>query len=125
MKERNMTIESVPPVKTNTAALLGMIAGIIAVIFLIAGCCVVPLAGQSMAVVFGLAAIIFGAIGSKKIKASEGAEGGKGMATAAIIMGIASLVIGAIVLILVLLVTVGLIASPAFLEGFGGLGGYY
>ena len=108
-----MTYETVPPVKTNTAALIGMIAGILAVIFLISGCCVLPLVGQSMAVVFGLVALILGAVGGKKIKASDGAEGGKGMATAALIMGIASLLIGGILLFITLLATLGLMAAPA------------
>ncbi len=108
-----MTYETVSPIKTNTLSLIGMIAGILAIVFLIAGCCVIPIAGQSMAVVFGLAAAIMGAFGGKKIKASDGAEGGKGMATAALIMGIAALAIGGIFLLIMILATVGVIANPA------------
>ena len=120
-----MTIEASPPVKSNMLALIGMIAGIVAAVCLLAGCCVIPIAGYVIAVIFGLAALIMGFVAQKQIKNSEGAQSGKGMALAAMIMGIASLVLGTLLLIFILLITIGLIASPAFLDSFQGMGGYY
>ncbi|MCJ7696430.1 MAG: DUF4190 domain-containing protein [Anaerolineaceae bacterium] len=95
-----MTIESVPPVKNNTLGLIGMIAGIVAVVSLLAGCCVLPVVGQVFAIIFGLAALIMGFIARKQIKESDGEQGGSGMALAALIMGGAALVIGVLLAIL-------------------------
>ena len=114
-----MTIESVPPVKNNTLGLIGMIAGIVAVVSLLAGCCVLPIVGQVFAIIFGLAALIMGFIARKQIKESDGEQGGSGMALAALIMGIAALAIGGILLIITLLTTLSMFAGPG-IEGIFG-----
>lgn len=95
-----MTIESVPPVKNNTLGLIGMISGIVAVVSLLAGCCVLPIVGQIFGIIFGLAALIMGFIARKQVKESDGEQGGSGMALAALIMGGATLVLAVIFVIL-------------------------
>ena len=99
-----MTIDSVPPTKNNTMALLGMIGGIIADVALLASCCILPVVGHIFAIIFGIAALIFGFIGRKQIKESDGEEGGDGMALAALITGGIGVGLGLVGLVFYLIV---------------------
>jgi len=96
-----MAIDSVPPTQNNTMALLGMIAGIIADVALLFSACTLGVT-LVFAIIFGIAALIFGFIGRKQIKESGGKEGGDGMALAALITGGIGVGLGLIGLILAL-----------------------
>lgn len=65
-----------------------------------------------------IAAIILGAMGLKKVKASNGAETGKGMAIAGIVIGAVD-----IFLFIIIVVVIGLIIG-AFASNMSNFGGY-
>lgn len=65
-----------------------------------------------------IAAIILGAIGMKKVKESNGAETGKGLAVAGIVIGAVD-----ILLFIIVVVVIGLILG-AFVRNFGSYTGF-
>lgn len=73
MSVANPAPQTTPGVKTNTMALVSLIAGIL-------GLTLFPFLGS-------IAAVITGNMGRKEIAASAGAETGDGMAMAGVIMG--------------------------------------
>jgi uncharacterized membrane protein len=73
MSVANPVPQTTPGTKTNTMALVSLIAGIL-------GLTLFPFLGS-------IAAVITGNIGRKEIAASNGAETGDGMAMAGVVMG--------------------------------------
>lgn len=117
------TIQTPPPQKSNTLALLSLIAGIISVFALLVNFCV-PCVGVP-GVLFGIAGAIMGFIARKQIDESNGEQTGRKMAVIGMITGIVgagvSLLWSLIRLILSLLgVSVGLLEGlfDAILSGF-------
>ena len=80
------------PQSNSTMAVAGLVTGIIG---LIPFCCLGTF-------VLSIAALVLGWLGKKEIADSHGAKKGGGMATAAIALGIAGIVIGALMWILLI-----------------------
>jgi hypothetical protein len=102
--------------KTNTLALLSLIAGILSVLLLVLSLCI-PCGLRIMALIFGAAAAIMGFMGKKKIDESAGAETGRGLAVGGLITGLIGAVGALILMVLFALVITGSTLFP-FLEGY-------
>ncbi len=86
MSEQFEPVETQAPQKSNTLALISLIAGIISVFALLVNFCV-PCVGVP-GVLFGIAAAIMGFISKKQIDESQGQQTGRKMAVAGIITGL-------------------------------------
>jgi len=102
--------------KTNTLAILSLIAGILSVLLLILSLCI-PCGLRIMALIFGAAAAIMGFMAKQKIDESAGAETGRGMAVGGLITGLIGGVGALILLVLFALVLTGSGLLFPFLEG--------
>ena len=104
-----------PKGKTNTLAILSLIAGILGVILMLLGFCI-PCT-NIISFLFGIAGAVMGFIAKKKIDDSMGVEGGRGMAITGLIMGIAVVVLSIIIFIVGLILVGSLFTIPSFMEG--------
>ncbi|NDK88695.1 DUF4190 domain-containing protein [Gordonia desulfuricans] len=84
-----------PP--NNSKATASMICGIAGVVFSVAGCCFALVFFVPMAL--GIVALVTGIKARTEIEASQGREGGSGMAMAGIITGAISVVLGVVALV--------------------------
>ncbi|CAA9363180.1 MAG: hypothetical protein AVDCRST_MAG72-2459 [uncultured Nocardioidaceae bacterium] len=75
-----------PAPATNTLALASLVSGVVALV--LAGC-TCGFGGLT-----GLVAFFLGATGRRRVRASEGREGGEGLALAGMITGVVAMVIG-------------------------------
>lgn len=105
------------PQKTNPMALIGMIIGIISVFMILTSCCVLPFFTGVTGTIFGIAAIILGAMAKKKIKEEGGLESQGKMASAALILGIIGTVLG-VIGIAVAVIRNFVLAGPAIEQYF-------
>lgn len=108
--------EPVPQGKTNTLAIISLVASILGVLLMFLGLCIPCTSLVSF--LFGIAGTIMGFIAKKKIDESMGAEGGRGLAMAGLISGIAVVVISIIIFIIGIIVVGALFTTPAFMEGW-------
>ena len=104
-----------PQSKTNTLAILSLVASIIGVILMLLSFCI-PCSGI-ISFLFGVAGAIMGRMAKKRIDESMGAEGGRGMASAGFIMGLIVTVLSIISFIIGLIAVGTLFTIPAFMEG--------
>jgi hypothetical protein len=79
------------PQKNNGKALWSMILGIVAIVFTL--CC-------GIGFLAGIASIVLSLQAKKEIDASQGNQGGRGMATAGLVMGIISIALAALYFVL-------------------------
>ena len=106
--------EPVQPGKTNTLALISLIAGILSIVLLILSFCPIVCGQRLFAIILGAAAAIMGFMGKKRIDESGGAETGRGMAVGGLITGLIT-VVGAIILMIIGLLFSGLFVGSDFL----------
>lgn len=91
---------------TSGLAITALVLGIVGVV----GICCYGLPGIAL----GISAVVCGVLARKSINASNGTQAGGGMATAGLIMGIVSVLLG-----LVVTIAMGIIvSSPEFQEEF-------
>lgn len=91
--------------KTNTMAIMSLVAGGLSVLVSLIGICIFWLGFLSL--ILGVVAVILASRAKKKIAASGGTEGGAGLATAGLITGIiggvGGLILAALVIFTVIL----------------------
>ncbi len=106
----------VPQGKTNTLAIISLIASILGVLLMFLGLCIPCTSLFSF--LLGVAGAIMGFIAKKKIDESMGVEGGRGLAMGGLIAGIAVVVISIIIFIIGIIAVGALFTTPAFMEGW-------
>ena len=101
----NQPLQSGPVVPNSNLALASLILGIL-------GWTIVPFLGS-------IGAVVTGHMAKSEIKKSLGALGGNGMATAGLVLGYASIVLGlCFVCVAIILPMMGLFAIPFIDSGF-------
>ena len=111
--------ERVPQGKTNTMAIISLIAGILGLVTLLLALCIPCLLLISM--IFGLVGTILGFMAKKRIDESQDLQTGRGLAVGGLVTGLIS-GIGSIVIIIIYIaiavLTTGAGALDAILEGY-------
>lgn len=101
-----------PQKGSNTTALIGLILGIISVVFVLFSFCFFQLVGGGLGLVLGITALILGLVAKKQIR-EQGSPSSQGkMATAALILGIIGTVLGLISLAVGIIMSL-VLAGPA------------
>jgi hypothetical protein len=106
----------VPKGKTNTLAIISLVASILGVLLMFLGLCI-PCTSL-ISLMFGVAGTIMGFIAKKKIDESMGVEGGRGLAMGGLITGIVVVVISVIIFIIGLVLVGALFSTPAFMDSW-------
>ncbi len=104
-----------PQAKTNTMAIISLIAGILGVLALLSSLCLPCTLFISL--ITGPLGAILGFLGKKRINESQGAETGQGMAIAGIVTGLVAAG-GTILAFILYLFIFGISLAPAFLIPF-------
>jgi dolichol kinase len=107
-----------PPQKMDEMAIASLVCGIISVVLIFPGC---VCGGYMLAWAPGVAAIVLGVYGRKKIRQNPDALLGDNLALAGLITGISGAALSAVVIVLYILFVVFEIAALSFLQ-FQGTG---
>ena len=106
-----------PPQKMDEMAIASLVCGIISVVLVFPGC---VCGGYMLAWAPGVAAIVLGVYGRKKIRQNPDALVGDNLALAGLITGISGAAMSALVIVLYILFVVFEIAALSFLQFQGG-----